>query len=158
MMTAMTIERTSKLPCVGWLILAMALMASPLSAQAQSGTGQQPALHIASPSAQPETALSPLFVRTVARLEQTEDERPVIRIQGAMGSMPMAMVMPGNTLFEMSAGACAAGILVGALAAVTLPVYTGTIVATNAAIGCGVGIAATVAATLGMSAARAVAN
>jgi hypothetical protein len=119
-----------------WLVLALALIASPLSAQAQSGAGHLPALRIS---------------------EQTEERGPVIRVQ-AMGNIPMAMVMPGNTLFEMSAGACAAGILVGALSVVVLPVYSGSMVLTNSAIGCGVGIAATVAATLGMSAARSIAN
>lgn len=147
------------------MILALAVVASPLSARAQSAaasynpaTDRSPALRLAPSSAQSEAGSAPLFTRAVARSDRIDTPARVIPVQGAMGGMPMAMVMPGETLFEMAAGACAAGVVVGVIASVTLPAFTGSMVLANSAIGCGVGIVATVAATAGMAGARAIAN
>jgi hypothetical protein len=158
---ATTMERARNLRSVGRfgrLILILTLVALPLSAQAQSVTAsydRSPALRIAPSSAQSEAGSAPLFVRAVLRSDRVESPAQVIPVQG---SMPMVMVMPGETMFEMAAGACAAGVLVGIIGSVALPPFTGSMILTNSAIGCGVGIAATVAATAGMAAARAIAN
>jgi hypothetical protein len=132
----------------GVALLAAALAVSPLAASAQSRSEAPPALRMAPSS----NAAAPL-VR--ASFGSGDAPPPLIRTQAVMGGMPMAMVMPGETTFEMAAGACAAGILVGIVAA---PMFTGPIVATNAAVGCGIGIAATLAAMAGMAGARAVAG
>jgi hypothetical protein len=68
---------------------------------------------------------------------------------GGMG--PMAMMMTGDSLMEMMAGACTAGLFIGgaatALAAGPAPASA---ILSSAAVGCGFGIAATAAGVAGM--------
>ncbi|MBI1774072.1 MAG: hypothetical protein HYR63_01870 [Proteobacteria bacterium] len=77
---------------------------------------------------------------------------------GGRGSMPMAMSMTGETILEMLAGACAAGVAVGAVIALAAPPVSGSMLLTTSGIGCGLGIAATVAGMAGMMGVRALAN
>jgi hypothetical protein len=86
------------------------------------------------------------------------------RTGGSQGSMGggMTMVMTGDTMIEMSAGACAAGLFIGGVAAAVAatpaaPVSTAMIV-NSAAIGCGFAIAATAAGMAGMLGWRALAE
>ena len=72
---------------------------------------------------------------------------------GGMGG-GMTMVMTGDTMFEMMAGACTAGLFIGGTAAAVAtapaaPVAPGAI-ASAAAVGCGFAIAATAAGLAGM--------
>jgi hypothetical protein len=76
---------------------------------------------------------------------------PVPEMQPAMGGM--AMIMTGETLLEMMAGACAAGLFVGGAAVVaTAPAapVTAPLVLSSAAVGCGFAIGATAAGMGGM--------
>lgn len=86
------------------------------------------------------------------------------RTGGSQGSMGggMAMVMSGDTMLEMSAGACAAGLFIGGVAAAAAatpaaPVSAAMIV-NSGAIGCGLAIAATAAGMAGMMGWRALAD
>jgi hypothetical protein len=86
------------------------------------------------------------------------------RTGGSQGSMGggMTMVMTGETMIEMSAGACTAGLFIGGVAAAVAatpaaPVSMAMIV-NSAAIGCGFAIAATVAGMAGMLGWRALAR
>ncbi len=79
--------------------------------------------------------------------------------QGSMGS-GMTMVMTGDTLLEMMAGACTAGLFIGGVAAAVAtapaaPVTVG-VIASSAGIGCGFAMAATGAGMAGMMGSRAV--
>jgi hypothetical protein len=81
--------------------------------------------------------------------------------QGSMGG-GMTMVMTGDTMLEMGAGACTAGLFIGGVAAAAAatpaaPVSAAMIV-NSAAIGCGFAIAATAAGMAGMMGWRAVAG
>jgi hypothetical protein len=146
----------------GWLVVVLAMAASPLSARAQSTTGgndRSPALRMAPISAQLDTGSARPVVSAVMRSDRGENSPPSVTLaQGAMGGMPMAMIMTGDTMFEMAAGACAAGIVVGVIASATVPAFTGSMVLANSAIGCGIGVVATLAGMAGMSAARAIAG
>lgn len=73
--------------------------------------------------------------------------------QGSMGG-GMAMVMTGDTIVEMMAGACTAGLFIGGVAAVAAmtpaaPVAA-SVVLSSAGIGCGFAMAATAAGMVGM--------
>jgi hypothetical protein len=73
--------------------------------------------------------------------------------QGSMGG-GMTMVMTGDTIVEMTAGACTAGLFIGGVAAAVAtapaaPVSTGVILS-SAGIGCGFAVAATAAGMVGM--------
>lgn len=73
--------------------------------------------------------------------------------QGSMGG-GMTMVMTGDTIVEMTAGACTAGLFIGGVAAAVAtapaaPVSTAMIL-NSAAIGCGFAVAATAAGMVGM--------
>jgi hypothetical protein len=69
--------------------------------------------------------------------------------QGSMGG-GMAMVMTGDTMGEMMAGACAAGLLIGGVAAAAAGPLSAPIIVNSAGIGCGVAVAATAAGMAGM--------
>jgi len=78
------------------------------------------------------------------------------RTGGSQGSMGggMTMVMTGDTVVEMTAGACAAGLFIGGVAAAvatspSAPVSTAAILS-SAGIGCGFAVAATAAGMVGM--------
>jgi len=78
--------------------------------------------------------------------------------QGSMGG-GMAMVMTGDSILEMMAGACTAGLFIGGVAAAVAtapaaPVST-TVILSSAGIGCGFAMAATAAGMAGMMGARA---
>jgi len=71
----------------------------------------------------------------------------------------MTMVMTGDTIIEMTAGACAAGLFIGGVVAAVAtgpaaPVSTAAI-ASSAGIGCGFAVAATAAGMVGMMGGRA---
>jgi len=73
--------------------------------------------------------------------------------QGSMGG-GMTMVMTGDTIIEMTAGACTAGLFIGGVAAAVAtspaaPVSTAVILS-SAGIGCGFAVAATAAGMVGM--------
>ena len=73
--------------------------------------------------------------------------------QGSMGG-GMTMVMTGDTIVEMTAGACTAGLFIGGVAAAAAtapaaPVSTAMILS-SAGIGCGFAVAATAAGMVGM--------
>ena len=73
--------------------------------------------------------------------------------QGSMGG-GMTMVMTGDTIVEMTAGACTAGLFIGGVAAAVAtapaaPVSTAMILS-SAGIGCGFAVAATAAGMVGM--------
>jgi hypothetical protein len=73
--------------------------------------------------------------------------------QGSMGG-GMTMVMTGDTIVEMTAGACTAGLFIGGVAAAVAtapaaPVSTGVILS-SAGIGCGFAVLATAAGMVGM--------
>jgi hypothetical protein len=73
--------------------------------------------------------------------------------QGSMGG-GMTMVMTGDTIVEMTAGACTAGLFIGGVAAAAAaapaaPVSTAMILS-SAAVGCGFAVAATAAGMVGM--------
>ena len=74
------------------------------------------------------------------------------------GSMPMAMMMTGETMLEMVTGACVAGIAVGAVVSLAAGPIGGSMLLTNSGIGCGLGVAATIAGMAGMMGVRAIAN
>ena len=79
--------------------------------------------------------------------------------QGSMGS-GMTMVMTGDTILEMMAGACTAGLFIGGVAAAVAtapaaPITVG-VIASSAGIGCGFAMAATGAGMAGMIGSRAV--
>jgi hypothetical protein len=83
---------------------------------------------------------------------------------GAQGSMGggMTMVMTGDTMLEMAAGACTAGLFIGGVAAAlatapAAPVSTGVILS-SAGLGCGFAVAASAAGVAGMMGARALAQ
>ncbi|HEV8679028.1 MAG TPA: hypothetical protein VGQ90_06610 [Stellaceae bacterium] len=69
--------------------------------------------------------------------------------QGSMGG-GMAMVMTGETMGEMMAGACAAGVFIGGVAAVAAGPASAAVLASSAGIGCGLAVAATAAGMAGM--------
>ena len=78
--------------------------------------------------------------------------------QGSMGG-GMTMVMTGDTILEMTAGACTAGLFIGGVAAAVAtapaaPVSTAAILS-SAGIGCGFAVAATAAGMVGMMGGRA---
>lgn len=78
--------------------------------------------------------------------------------QGSMGG-GMTMILTGDTMLEMMAGACTAGLFIGGVAAAvaTGPAAVSTaVIASSAAIGCGFAIAATAAGMAGMLGWRAV--
>ena len=77
---------------------------------------------------------------------------------GAQGSMGggMAMVMTGDTLGEMLAGACAAGLFIGGVAAVAAGPVSASMLASSTGVGCGLAVAATAAGMAGMMGWRAV--
>jgi hypothetical protein len=75
----------------------------------------------------------------------------------AQGGMPggmgggMAMMMTGDSLMEMMAGACTAGLVIGGAAtALTAGPLPASAILSSAGIGCGFGIAATAAGFAGM--------
>lgn len=160
----------------GWLVLASVLLALPTAARAQPLTeaDRLPTLRMAPSSSHPgsrpsvataerraprnETRAPALQKAAHVVAPDTQSPPPVTLVQGAMGGMPMAMIMTGDTMFEMATGACTAGVVVGIIAAVAAPPVTGSMVLTNAAIGCGIGIVATIAGMAGMSGARAIAG
>src|SRR6266700_2136890 len=79
--------------------------------------------------------------------------------QGSMGS-GMTMVMTGDTILEMMAGACTAGLFIGGVAAAVAtapaaPITVG-VIASSSGIGCGFAVAATGAGMAGMMGSRAV--
>ena len=83
------------------------------------------------------------------------------RAGGSQGSMGggMTMVMTGDTMLEMTAGACTAGLFIGGVAAAVAtapaaPVSTAAIIS-SAGIGCGFAVAATAAGMVGMMGGRA---
>lgn len=81
--------------------------------------------------------------------------------QGSMGG-GMTMVMTGDTIIEMTAGACTAGLFIGGVAAAVAggpaaPV-SATMILNSAAIGCGFAVAATAAGMVGMFGGRALAD
>lgn len=77
---------------------------------------------------------------------------------GGMGG-GMAMLMTGDTLMEMMAGACTAGLFIGGAAtALTMGPVPASAVLTSAGIGCGFGVAATAAGFAGMLGWRALAD
>jgi len=81
--------------------------------------------------------------------------------QGSMGG-GMTMVMTGDTIVEMTAGACTAGLFIGGVAAAAAsgpaaPVSAAMIL-NSAAIGCGFAVAATAAGMAGMFGGRALAD
>ena len=86
------------------------------------------------------------------------------RAGGSQGSMGggMTMVMTGDTMIEMSAGACAAGLFIGgvaaAVAATPAAPVSAAVIVNSAAIGCGFAIAATAAGMAGMLGWRALAG
>ncbi len=73
--------------------------------------------------------------------------------QGSMGG-GMTMVMTGDTMLEMMAGACTAGMFIGGVAAAvaTAPAapLSASVIASSAGIGCGFAMAATAAGMAGM--------
>jgi hypothetical protein len=78
------------------------------------------------------------------------------RAGGSQGSMGggMTMVMTGDTIVEMTAGACTAGLFIGGVAAAAAtapaaPVSTAMILS-SAGIGCGFAVLATAAGMVGM--------
>ena len=79
--------------------------------------------------------------------------------QGSMGG-GMAMVMTGDTIGEMMAGACTAGLFIGGIAAAAAmgpaAPLSASVVANSAGVGCGFAMAATAAGMAGMEAWRAV--
>jgi hypothetical protein len=83
------------------------------------------------------------------------------RAGGSQGSMGggMTMVMTGDTVIEMTAGACAAGLFIGGVAAAvaTAPAapVTASVILSSAGIGCGFAVAATAAGMVGMLGGRA---
>jgi len=85
----------------------------------------------------------------------------VPRAGGTQGSMGggMAMVMTGDTLLEMMAGACTAGLFIGgvaaAVAATPAAPMTASVILSSAGIGCGFAMAATAAGMAGMMGERA---
>jgi hypothetical protein len=80
--------------------------------------------------------------------------------QGSMGG-GMTMVMTGDTMLEMAAGSCTAGLFIGGVAAAvaTAPAapLTGVILS-SAGLGCGFAVAASAAGVAGMMGARALAQ
>jgi hypothetical protein len=77
--------------------------------------------------------------------------------QSSMGG-GMTMVMTGDTILEMSAGACTAGLFIGGVAAAmaagpAAPVSASAILS-SAGIGCGFAVAATAAGMVGMMGGR----
>jgi hypothetical protein len=78
--------------------------------------------------------------------------------QGSMGG-GMTMVMTGDTIVEMTAGACTAGLFIGGVAAAvaTAPAapVTASVILSSAGIGCGFAVAATAAGMVGMLGGRA---
>jgi hypothetical protein len=88
----------------------------------------------------------------------------VPRAGGSQGSMGggMTMVMTGDTIVEMTAGACAAGLFIGGVAAAvaTAPAapVAASVILSSAGIGCGFAVAATAAGMVGMLGGRALAG
>jgi len=72
----------------------------------------------------------------------------------------MAMVMTGDTMLEMAAGACTAGLFIGGVAAAAAagPAAPAAMLLNSAAIGCGLAVAATAAGMAGMMGWRAIAD
>jgi hypothetical protein len=85
----------------------------------------------------------------------------VPRAGGSQGSMGggMAMVMTGDTLLEMMAGACTAGLLIGGVAAAAAATpaapAAASVILSSAGVGCGFAVAATAAGMAGMMGERA---
>ena len=173
-------------PAVMLLQLSSAF-AQTLPEPRRSGEGRPLSLSMAPSSAGRDAGASVSLANATWRVEASEDQArdrpPFLRVQaimpgmprmppmpgmapppaagapaGGMGGMPMAMTMTGETMFEMVAGACAAGVLVGVVATVAVPPVTAPMALTNAGIGCGLGILATIAGMGGMMGARAIAN
>lgn len=137
--------RRRVLPC---LALCGTLVAAglPAAAQTAAGAGDRPLLHEA--QFMPGMPAMPQMTQMPGMMAPMQGGS-----QGSMGG-GMAMVMTGDTLGEMMAGACAAGLFIGGVAAVaaTAPAapISASVVANSAVVGCGFAAAATAAGMAGM--------
>jgi hypothetical protein len=126
----------------------------PATAQTVAEPAEGPALRQLAPS-----SLGDEDDRGVVRNAQFMPDLPPMlapRQGGTQGSMGggMTMVMTSDTIVEMTAGACTAGLFIGGVAAAVAtspaaPLSTGVILS-SAGIGCGFAVAATAAGMVGM--------
>lgn len=166
-------------PAAFRLLLAGMLIAHGFSASAQSvgETAERPVLRHLSQSSlggdggqgllrnaqfMPGMPMPPMMQMQMPQMQMPPMMAP--RAGGSQGSMGggMTMVMTGDTILEMTAGACTAGLFIGGVAAAVAtapaaPVST-SVILSSAGIGCGFAVAATAAGMVGMVGARALAE
>ena len=158
--------RHDKRCCRTALCLALALMliahGFPVAAQAVGDPGERPVLRLAAPS-----GIGGDGDRGALQNAQFMPGMPEMIVpragatQGSMGG-GMTMVMTGDTIMEMTAGACAAGLFIGGVAAAVAtgpaaPISTSAVLS-SAGIGCGFAVAATAAGMAGMMGWRALSD
>ncbi len=149
------------------LVLASLLIAHgfPANAQTVAGAADRPVLTQLAPSSRgTDGDRGPLRnAQFMPGMPQMPPMPPMMapRPGGTQGSMGggMTMVMTGDTILEMTAGACAAGLFIGGVAAAvaTAPAAPVSVamIASSAGIGCGFAVAATAAGMVGMMGGRA---